>query len=150
MRHPKLSRSKCVRSAMIPAALLCVVVSGCADQQPTAPRLPRIARSYDVPFGKFFVAWSQSYSSSPIQTQVFALDTRLDRQYGGWWADDGLRAFARANSGRLYINGDEPDQSCIAASDYAAIYHDFVDGLRSADPTARVSPAGFAEPNHYC
>jgi hypothetical protein len=150
MRHPKLSRSKCVRSAMIPAALLCVVVSGCADQQPTAPKVPRIARTVNVPFDKFFVAWSQSYSSSPIQTQIFALDTRLDRQYGGWWADDGLRAFARANPGRLYINGDEPDQSCIAPGDYAGIYHDFVEGLRSADPTARVSPAGFAEPNHYC
>src|SRR6266568_4534166 len=150
MHHLKLLRSKCVRSAMIPAALLCVLASGCGDEQPTGPKLPRIARSDDVTFNKFFTAWSQTYSSGPIQTQLFALDTRMDRQYGGWWPDESLLAFARANPGRLYINGDEPDQSCVPPSDYAAIYHDFVLGLRSADPTARVSPAGFAEPNHYC
>ncbi len=156
MHHPKLLRSKCVRSAMIPAALLCVIVSGCADQQPTGPRLqatgprlPRVARINNVPFNKFFVAWSQSYSSSPIQTQIFALDPRQDRQYA-WWADQSVLSFASANPGRLYINGDEPDQSCIAPYDYAGMYYDFVAGVRGADPTARFSPAGFAEPNYYC
>jgi len=34
--------------------------------------------------------------------------------------------------------------------DVAGIYHSFVEGLRGADPTARFSPAGFAEPNDYC
>jgi hypothetical protein len=156
MHHPKLLRSKCVRSAMIPAALLCVIVSGCADQQPTGPKIrPRVARINDVafnnvPFDKFFVAWSQSYSSSPIQTQTFALDTRQDRQSAGWWADEGVLSFARANSGRLYINGDEPDQGCIAPYDYAGIYHDFVVAVRGADPTARFSPGGFTEPNDFC
>ncbi len=135
---------------MIPAALLCAIVSGCADEQPTGPKLPRIARTYDVPFNKFFVAWSQSYSSSPIQTQTFALDTRQDRQYADWWADQSVLSFASANPGRLYINGDEPDQTCITAYDYAGIYHDFVAAVRGADPTARVSPAGFTEPNDYC
>ena len=150
MHHPKLLRSKCVRSAMIPAALLCVIVSGCADQQPIAPMLPHVGRISDVPFNKFFVAWSQSYGSGPIQTQVFALDSRQDRQYADWYADQSVLAFARANPGRLYIDGDEPDQFCTTPYDYAGIYHDFVAGVRSADPTARVSPAGFAEPNYHC
>jgi hypothetical protein len=151
MRHPKLLLSICVRSAMIPAALLCVIVSGCADQQPTGPKLPsRIARTTNVPFNKFFIAWSQGYSSGPIQTQVFKLDTRLDRQYSEWAVDDNVLSFARANPGRLYIDGDEPDQACISPSDYAVIYHDFAVAVRGADPTARLSPAGFAEPNHYC
>ncbi len=135
---------------MIPAALLCVIASGCADQQPTGPKLPGVARSSNVPFDKFFVAWSQSYSSSPIQTQIFALDTRQDRQYANWWPDESVLSFARANPGRLYINGDEPDQGCIPPSDYAVLYHDFVEAVRGADPTARVSPAGFAEPNWHC
>ncbi len=152
MRHQKLSRSKCARSAMIPAAFLCVVVSGCADQQPTGPELPflRVERDYNVPFNKFFVAWSQSYSSGPIQKQLFSLDTRQNRQYGGFIAYQSVLSFARANPGRLYINGDEPDQYCITPYDYADIYHDFVTAVRGADPTARVSPAGFAEPNYYC
>jgi hypothetical protein len=151
MHHPKLLRSKCIRSAMIPAALLSAILSGCAEQQATGPNAPRVvSRSYDVPFNKFFIAWSQSYSSGPIQTQIFAIDTRLDRQYAPWTVDESVLSFARANPGRLYINGDEPDQACLAASDYAVIYHDFVVALRGADPTARVSPAGFAEPNHHC
>ena len=157
MHHPKLLRSRSVRSAIIPAALLCVIVSACADQQPTGPnqqltgpKLPRVARINDLPFNKFFVAWSQSYSSSPIQTQMFALDTRQDRQYGGFAPYLSVLSFASANPGRLYINGDEPDQYCIAPDDYASIYHDFVAAVRDADPTARFSPAGFAEPNYYC
>ncbi len=151
MHHPKLLRSKRVRLAMIPAALVCVIVSGCADQQqPTGPKLPAIARSTDVPFNKFFTAWSQSYTSGPIQTQIFALDTRMDRQYADLYVTESLLSFARANPGRLYIHSDEPDQWCIAPSDYADIYHDFVAAVRSADPTARVSPAGFAEPNDHC
>jgi hypothetical protein len=149
MHHPKLLRSKYVRSAMIPAALLCVIVSGCADQQPTGPKLPRVARTENVPFNQFFVAWSQSHSSSPIQTQTFALDARQERQWA-WWPDERTLSFARANPGRLYIVGDEPDQYCVPTSEYAGIYHDFVAGVRAVDPTARFSPAGFAEPNYKC
>jgi len=132
-------------------------VSACADQQPTAPGLPRVARifdvparSVDVPFGKFFVAWAQSYSSSPFQTQIFGVDTRQNRQYTPWEVNQAALSFASANPGRLYINGDEPDQACIPPADYAVVYHDFVVAMRSADPTARLSPAGFAEPNWHC
>lgn len=135
---------------MIPAALLWLIVPGCADQQPTSPKPTRIGRAANVSFNRFFLAWSQNYSASPIQTQLFALDTRQDRQFAGVSADDGLLAFAMANPGRLYINSDEPDQWCITPSEYADIYHDFVAALRRADPTARVSPAGFAEPNWHC
>jgi hypothetical protein len=134
----------------IPAALLCVIVAGCADQPPTGPKLPtRVARDQNVPFDKFFVAWTQSYSSRPIQMQMFALDARQDRQFAGV-ANEIVLSFARANPGQLYINGDEPDQSCVSPYDYAGVYHDFVAAVRDADPTARFSPAGFAEPNYYC
>lgn len=141
---------------MIPAALLCVIVAGCADQPPTGPekptasQLPAGARTYDVPFDRFFIAWSQSYSSSPIQTQTFALDTRQDRQFAPFEADQGVLSFARSHPGRLYINGDEIDQYCVAPSEYARMYHDFVEAVRVADPTARFSPSGFAEPNDRC
>jgi hypothetical protein len=136
---------------MIAAALLCVIASGCADQPPTGPKLPRVARSYSETFNKFFIAWSKrGYSSSPIETQMFALDTRQERQWAEFFADQSVLSFASANPGRLYINGDEPDQLCIAPYDYAGIYHDFVAAVRRADPTARVSPAGFAEPNAHC
>ncbi|MDQ3242466.1 MAG: hypothetical protein M3Q09_01900, partial [Gemmatimonadota bacterium] len=114
------------------------------------PRLPRVARVNNIPFDRFFVAWSQSYSSSPIQTQTFARDTRQDRQYVDWYVDESVLSFARANPGQLYINGDEPDQYCTSPSDYAAIYRAFVAAVRGADPTARLSPAGFAEPNERC
>jgi hypothetical protein len=134
---------------MVPAALLCLLVSACADREPMGPELPRIARSQSVPFNQFFVAWSQSHSSSPIQTQTFSLDARQERQWA-WYADDNVVHFARANPGRLYIVGDEPDQECMRPADYAIIYHDFVAGVRNADPTARVSPSGFAEPNYKC
>ena len=81
MQYLKSLRSKCSRPAIISAALLCVIVSGCADQPPTAPKLPPVARTSTVPFNQFFLAWSQSYSSGPVQTQVFAVDTRLERQF---------------------------------------------------------------------
>jgi hypothetical protein len=135
---------------MIPVALLCVIVPGCADQQPTDPVIASVARAADVPFNKFFVAWSQTYGSGAIQTQQFALDARQDRQYVDWWVDQNVLSFVSANKGGLYIDGDEPDQQCYTPYDYAGMYHDFVAAIRAADPTARVSPAGFAEPNYHC
>ena len=149
MRHPKYLRSRLARSAMIPAALLCVIASACADQEPIAPELTHVAREVTVPFDRFFIAWSQSHSSSPIQTQTFALDARQERQWA-WYVNENVVNFARANPGRLYIVGDEPDQDCMRPADYAVLYHDFVAGIRAADPTARVSPSGFAEPNYKC
>src|SRR5688572_33337269 len=35
-------------------------------------------------------------------------------------------------------------------ADYAMLYHDFVTGIRNADPSAKVSPSDFAEPNYKC
>jgi hypothetical protein len=153
MHQPKLLRSKAVRSAMIPAVLLCLIVSGCTEQQITEPRvvsIPAVARTQSVPFNKFFTAWSQSYSSSPIETQIFDIDVRQDRQYSDIYANERLLAFARANPGRLYLHGDEPDQYCISPYDYAGMFHDFVALVRGADATARFAPGGFAEPNYYC
>jgi hypothetical protein len=126
------------------------MASGCADEQPTGPKLARVSLIDNASFNKFFIAWSQSYSSGPIQTQTFALDARQERQYADLWPDQSVLSFASANPGRLYIVGDEPDQWCIAASEYADIYHGFVDAVRRTDPTARFSPAGFAEPNWHC
>ena len=154
MHHPKLLRSICVRSAMIPAALLGVIASACADQPTTAPNvrpdLPPATRVSNVPFDRFFIAWSKSYSSSPIQSQLFALDPRQDRQYADWWPDQNVLSFASAYPGRLYIVGDEPDQSCMDPAEYAGIYHYFVTTVRRTDPSARFSPAGFTEPNKEC
>jgi hypothetical protein len=74
----------------------------------------------------------------------------MDRQFVNWYTDAATLAFARANPGRLYILGDEPDQYCTSPSDYAGMYHEFVVSIRGADPTARLSPAGFSEPNGHC
>lgn len=142
---------------MVPAALLCVTISGCAEQQGTGPQLkpagaelPRAARANNSTMSEFLNAWSQIYSSSPIQTQMFALDDRQDRQYVDWYPDEAVLSFARAYPGHLYIHGDEPDQWCIDPYEYAGMYRNFVSQMRGADPTARVSPAGFAEPNDRC
>jgi len=136
---------------MSPVVLLCLMVLGCSDQEPTVPVLESVVRrTQTVPFHRFFIAWSQNYSSSPVATQVFALDTRQDRQFAPFEVNTGVLAFARANPGRLYINGDEIDQYCVAPSEYARMYHDFVVSVREADPTARFSPSGFAEPNDHC
>ena len=136
---------------MIPAALLCAIVAGCVDQETTtAPDLPQIGRSVSVPFNKFFLAWSPNLRTGPVQTQTFGADVRQARQWSQLWADQTLLNFAGANRGQLYINADEPDQYCMAPQEYAVIYHDWVASIRAVDPTARVSPAGFAEPNWHC
>ncbi len=153
MYHPTSLLSKYIRSAMIPAALLTLMASGCSDQLVTTPTkaLPaQVGRSANVPFNRFFTAWSQNYVSGPIQTQIFGLDVRMDRQFVNWYTDQQTLAFARANPGRLYILGDEPDQYCTTPYDYAGMYREFVVSIRGADPTARLSPAGFAEPNARC
>lgn len=154
MYHPKSLRAIRARVAMIPAGLLCVILAGCGDQkatgpEDTGPKVSGVARDTNVPYDRFFIAWSQTHSSGPIQTQTFALDTRQERQWA-WYPEDNVISFARANPGRLYIVGDEPDQYCMAPSDYAQLYHDFVVGVRAADPSARFSPSGFAEPNYKC
>jgi hypothetical protein len=136
------------------AALLVTAMAAGCTENPTSPigkSAPQSAAKTVLSGDPFFIAWSASYSSDPIQTQVWSgPDAREYRQYTGMYADGGLLAFAAANPGKLYINGDEPDQSCISPYDYAGIYHDYVAALRGADPSARVSPAGFAEPNDVC
>lgn len=153
MLYPKSLRSRYARSMVIPAALLGLFVSGCADVQPTSPKPVALASSIQAAsFSQYFTAWARTYTPGPIQTQVFGLDARQERQFVNWYVDQATLAFARANPGRLYIDGDEPDQYCatMSAYDYAGMYHDFVVAIRGADPTARVSPAGFAEPNPHC
>jgi hypothetical protein len=138
------------------AVLAGAIAAGCAENQPTGPGVKSAPESAEKTLlsgdpDPFFVAWSANYSSDPIRTQVWSgPDSRQYRQYTGMYADGGVLAFAAANPGKLYINGDEPDQSCISPYDYAGIYHDYVAAVRGADPTARVSPAGFAEPNSAC
>lgn len=99
----------------------------------------------------FFVAWDATYSNDLITTQAWSgPDSRQYRQHVSFVVDGSVLAFAAANPGRLYINGDEPDQVCYSPYYYAGVYHDFVQAILSADPSARVSPAGFAEPNEQC
>jgi hypothetical protein len=150
MYQVKFLRSNNVGSAATSAAILFLMLSGCVDRQPTSPERPLVARGLNVASGDFLVAWSRGFASDPIQTQNFTLDSRQNRQYGGWWPEENVLAFAVANPGRLYINGDEPDQWCIDPHEYAGMYKLFVDKVRAADPTAKFSPAGFAEPNDKC
>ncbi len=98
----------------------------------------------------FFIAWSQQVSVAPIRTQTFSVDTRQQRQFIDWYAKPSDIAFAEANRGYLYIIGDEPDQFCMKPEEYAGIYHASVESILIVDPTARFSPAGFAEPNAVC
>lgn len=46
----------------------------------------------------------------------------------------------------LFFFGDEPDSS-LPADEYARVYQQFVDAIKSGSPTARVSPAGFTFDN---
>lgn len=140
--------SKSARSAAIPLAMLWAIASGCADDRLTGPVNLAARHGAFVPFSSKFLAWSEYPNSSAIGMQLFSVNLRQERQFA-YWAED-ARAFARANPGRLYINGDEPDQYCVTPADYAVRYRNFVEGVRSADPTARFSPAGFAEPNDKC
>jgi hypothetical protein len=156
MYHPKSSRSNRVRIAMTRVVLAGVAATACVEQPATGPDLQQsdrtrrssVAQSNDQ--RDFFTAWSRGYSSYPIQTQMFALDDRQDRQYVDWYPTEAVLAFARAYPGHLYIHGDEPDQWCMDPHEYAGMYHNFVSQIRGADPSARVSPAGFAEPNARC
>lgn len=135
------------------------VAGACTEQQPTevTSRLAVDSRaSRDVSVGEAsafgdrkFEAWSYGFSDGYIRTQYSGLDARQFRQEVSS-ADAFVLAFAQANPGRLYIDGDEPDQSCTSPAAYATIYHDFVGAIRAVDPTAKFSPAGFAEPNGYC
>lgn len=99
------------------------------------------------PKPKKFAAWSRTVGQSPFPLQVMTLDARLSRQFTGFEATPAVLTFARQNPGCLYIHNDEPDQSGILPEDYAVLYHDWSAALKTADPKARLSPAGFAEPN---
>ena len=124
------------------------IMLSCADQDrllaPSAPRMNGEPPGQAEPFFKAW-DWDGTWRTSPTQSQIPGLDARQYRQYTGFVAGPTVLDFASANPGKLYINGDEPDVSCIAPSDYAVTYHDFVAAMRAADPTARFSPAGFAE-----
>lgn len=140
------------RTWMIVASLACAVLPACAEHDVTGLKAPTMASKKIIgSYSQFFVAWSATgtYQSSPIQTQAY-LDSRQYRQYADWNVNSTLLSFAAANPGKLYIAGDEPDQSCVTPYDYAGIYHDFVTAVRGADPTARFSNAGFADPNDQC
>jgi hypothetical protein len=142
------------RTSFCIALLAAAIAASCAEHEPTGPGATdaRIAPVGQVTGDQFFVAWSafRSYQTDPIQTQIYGMDSRQYRQMTGFTADSGVLAFASANPGKLYINGDEPDVVCTSAYDYAAVYHDYVVAVRAADPTARFSPAGISDPADHC
>ena len=142
-------------SVFAAAPLAIVLMTACNSElvTPTRPRAGRAALRSIVPAEAFFLAWTEgSVITYPIQTIAFGvLNANQYREAYSWTADQTLLSFAAANPGRLYIAGDEPDQTCnTSPSDYARIYHDFVGAVLGADSTAKFSPAGFAEPNDYC
>lgn len=142
-----------MKRPMVLAVVLTALTSGCVPDQATEPgRVIRVNRNLASPAGEhFFVAWTYSipFQTNPIQPQVETLEPAEYREYTSGASSDVL-SFAAANPGHLYIDGDEPDQSCTSPAAYAASYHDFVAAIRSADATAHFSPAGFAEPNDAC
>ncbi len=133
--------------------LACTITIGCVEHDAVGikPVNPKMASVSTEPF---FKSWWNTFITSPIQTQLGFGDVGLNaaqyRQAVGFVADQTTKNFASANPGKLYINGDEPDQSCTPPSEYAVTYHTFVADIRSADPTAHFSPAGFAEYNSAC
>jgi hypothetical protein len=118
-----------------------------------------------------FGAWALGWYDSAIPLMLRApsaagpqLDVRQERQYAGFCsrqapAGPGVEGycatmlntvilpFAAAHRGHHYVLGDEPDQYSVSAADYAAWYRTFTSAVLAVDPTARFSPAGFAEPN---
>jgi hypothetical protein len=71
----------------------------------------------------------------------------------GFVADSNVLAFARANPGKLYIDGDEPDGvngGCQTPMHYVRVYYNYVTAIRSVDPTARFSPAGVSDQTDQC
>lgn len=111
-----------------------------------------------------FYAWTPAIKPSHgIPLQSFQLDTGQDRQLVGWtgcdpsqspaptWNRTGVLDFARNHPGSSYIFLDEPaqrDGACdsVSPQQYAIAYHDFTMTLRGVDPSARLSPAGFEQP----
>ncbi len=92
-----------------------------------------------------FYAWTTRWIDGPIPLQIGGLDPRQYREYT-CDPGPGAASFAAANPGHLYIVCDEPDIHAIPAATYAQQYHDFVAAVSAADPTARFSPAGIAQP----
>jgi hypothetical protein len=153
--------SKQCLSAVIVLAM--ILLAGCEGERPLSPRLrPAAAPLHSDPrvSEPFFVAWTEGpFVTSPIQTiQSGTLNAAQCREsWVSFTADPTILSFAAATPGRLYIHGDEPDQphrdmdpQCTPPAMYARLYHDFVDTVLTADPTAKFSPAGFAEPNDLC
>lgn len=110
----------------------------------------------------------------PIQLAGGHFDARQYRQWVGWvgcapnWFPngdpdiaytEGVAQWAAQNPGKLWIFLDEPAHGTvwnhragnytgckqITPAQYARAYHAFVNSLRAADPTARVSPGGFEQ-----
>lgn len=98
----------------------------------------------------FFSAWTEVFKNSPIPLQTFTLNLGQERQFVDWYVKRETLDFAANNPGQIYIIGDEPDQFCMKVEEFAAIYNSGVKAIRGVDPTARFSPAGFAEPNPVC
>lgn len=133
------------------AVLFGTAALGCSQQDRTLgpPQVRLNGEPSGQPQEAFFKAWSGTVQTSPIPTAVFGLVPSQYRIYVGMVADQPTLDFAGQYPGRLYVVGDEPETSpaCIPPTKYDSIYHDFVVAIRGADPTARVSPAGFSEYN---
>jgi hypothetical protein len=163
--------NSCIWRKLFSVLVAAAIVTGCSEHEvtglgTTAPKKSRAVQEicYDtsdcpdtttgggtISSDPFFFAWAEDFSTYPIRTQWSGLDSRFDRVATGFAADASVLAFASANPGKLYINGDEPDaEACYTPSDYAAIYHDYVAAIRAVDPTARFSPGGFSDPADWC
>ena len=100
-----------------------------------------------LPFG-WYLDWN--YQRNPQRpngieyVQMLPVDAK---HYPPVWTQ--VRAAVRANSGALWIIGNEPEciyQGARTPEEYAKIYHDYYTFLKKEDPTARVAIGGIVEP----
>lgn len=146
------------KGRLLVSLLAGAITLGCGDQNPAGLQHQGLTRNglSDVPYAPVyqpkFVAWTYGdYRTSPITTyKATGLVPDAYRQYAGSSPIATVLEFAAAHPGKLYVHDDEPDQYCVPPATYAQSYHDFVTQIRAVDPTAKFSPAGFAEPNGEC
>lgn len=99
-----------------------------------------------LPFAQFMTWGFNSDRPLPPGVTFWQMIRTSQRGFKQEWAPV-LRA-ARANPGSIWIIGNEPDvrwQDNVTPEKYAELYHEAVQRLRAADPTARIAPAGVAQ-----
>ncbi len=105
---------------------------------------------YDV--GQLHAGWYLDWSSDPDPAYPGGMEyaQMVNVRGGNIFPGVGdLERTARLNPGSLWLVGNEPDvlwQDGITPREYARVYHDVYEALRSADPTCQVAIGGVSQP----